>query len=398
MIGVKMGDKLIQKKERKECIVLGVSSFCSLFALMLQTLLYGLLGNSMLIHIFVLIVAAIPTIRALPIWLKYEFDRVILCYGSILIVFLIQYMVFLDNRAYMTEYLFQFLFMCIPAYLSMSMNWDTKIQTDIFKAFCWNVFVLGELYFFMILVGRIAWGGYSYNMAFSYYMLLPALGFTYCLYRERKKIYIVPLIFAMISIIMLGSRGPLLCWVVFFLFGLYFSDIKLSFKCIWTVVIFIIFMFYKKIIMLLLPYLDELGINSRSMEYFITGSLVTDLGGRDTIYSIVIELIKQNFVFGSGIGADLAATGQYSHNLFLDLLLHYGVFLGISMILIIIVMMWISLSKTNDKTLWFVFFCGGFLPSMVSGTYLSSMLLWIFFGYCRRHNCLRFKLFNISIL
>ena len=150
--------------------------------------------------------------------------------------------------------------------------------------------------------------------------------------------------------------------------------------------------------MLILPYLGVFEINSRSMEYFVTGSLVTDLGGRDTIYSIVVELIKQNFAFGSGIGADLAATGQYSHNLFLDLLLHYGIFLGTSMILIILVMMWISLSKTNDKALWFVFFCGGFLPSMVSGTYLSSMLLWIFFGYCRRHNCLRFKLFNKSIL
>ena len=238
---------VIDNKVKKEQRILSIASFCSVFALMFQMLLYGLLGSRSSIHILVLIIAAIPTIRALPIWLKYSFDRAILLYGIILLVFVSQYFIFPANRIFMTEYLFQFLFMCIPAYISMSIDMDERIRIDVFQKICWSIFGIGEIYFIAILTRIIGWGNHSYNMSFSYYMLLPALGFTFFFFNGYGTINVFPMLLAVLSIVMLGSRGPLLCWGLFFLFGMYFSKVRIFFKIMWTLVLGGVLAFYEQI-------------------------------------------------------------------------------------------------------------------------------------------------------
>ncbi len=374
---------------KKEEIILNIASFCSIFALMLQMLLYAVIGNNSIIHLLVLIIAAVPTLRALPIWLKRDADKMIFPYMAFLSVFVVQYIVFFENRVYMTEYLFQFLFMCIPAYISMSIKLDFDLEIDVMKRILFWVFLMGLVYFILIVVGKIDWGKHSYNMTLSYYMLLPAVLYTYEFYRKHRLLDFLVMVLSVIIIAMIGSRGPLLCWGLFLLLNVYFANVSAIFKMLWTAIIIVFAFSFNKILNLFIPILKMFGINSRSLEYFLSGELLSNSGGRDYIYNTISSLILQKPITGNGIGADLMATGQHSHNLFLDLLLHYGVLFGGLMICILIVLFIKSFCNTDNKTIWFMFFCAGFVPSMVSGTYLSSMLLWIFLGYCRRNTTLK---------
>ena len=379
-------------RTEKEEIILNIASYCSLFALMLQMLMYAIFGGSSIIHIGVLIIAAIPTLLAFPIWLRRDINKVIIPYLTFLVVFLFQYILFVDSREFMTEYLFQFLFMCIPAYISMSLKQDYEIEKSTLIKISFLIFIMGVFYFGLVLAGRINWGNHSYNMSYSYYMLLPALVFTHKFFERLHLIDLMIMVAAVITILMLGSRGPLLCWIVYFAFNMYFSNIGIVFKFAWSIVLGMVLLAFNSIIEFLIPVLSIFGINSRSLEYFLSGELITNSGGRDIIFDTIWNLIKTNPFMGNGIGADISATGQYSHNLFLDLLLHYGIFLGGGMILLLLFIILKAYRNTEEKSIWLMFLCAGFIPAMVSGTYLTSMLLWIFIGYCRRYTSLRIKL------
>ena len=128
----------------------------------------------------------------------------------------------------------------------------------------------------------------------------------------------------------------------------------------------------------------DLGFNSRSLSYIASGDFLNS-SGRNEITSMSISMIISKPLFGNGIGSDLATIGQYTHNLFLDLLLHYGVVIGILLSIVVLCLLLIGLFRSNNKSIFVLFFCAGFLPSMISGTYLSSVFLWLFLGYCFRH-------------
>ena len=82
--------------------------------------------------------------------------------------------------------------------------------------------------------------------------------------------------------------------------------------------------------------------------------------------------------------SDFRLLGTYTHNLFLDLFMHYGVVFGVLIVVAFMTIISVSFYKSENKMFTFLMFCFGFLPLMVSGTYLVEAALWIYLGYCCR--------------
>ena len=111
---------------------------------------------------------------------------------------------------------------------------------------------------------------------------------------------------------------------------------------------------------------------------------------RNTLITNSLALIIEH-PFGMGIGQERAAlsdnyqddVGWYPHNLFLEVLLHYGIIIGVIIIVFLIYLMYISFIKNkNDITrnIWLMLFSIGFMPLMFSGSYTNWPLFWLFLG------------------
>lgn len=374
-----------KQKDRKVTnnLILSSAAYISIITLTLQMLLYAIFDNNPIIHPIVLSIAAVPTFLSLYVWVKINSQLPILMYSGTFLVYIIQYMLFPENRDVINEYILQFILMCLPAFINMALIDDNNVEKRILGKFSTIIFILSEIYFLIILLGIAHWESHFYSMSLSYYMLLPTLYFTYLSFKNKSIIYISLTFLSVINIFFLGSRGPLLCWLVFFVFCIAFNT-KESIKMLSLILFLLLVCSFSSILEIFSHLLNGFSVNSRSFQYILSGQLLSNYSGRDMLFDTVISLILKNPILGNGLGADIIATGQYSHNLILDLFLHYGVIFGSIFLLLVSFTIILSFKYEKDRLYWLIFFCSGFVPIMFSNTYLRFVLLWIFFGYCVR--------------
>ena len=91
----------------------------------------------------------------------------------------------------------------------------------------------------------------------------------------------------------------------------------------------------------------EIGINSRTLSWMIGMDTDLDSSGRDVLYTLAINKIIEN-PLGYGLFGDNILLGYYVHNLFLELLLNFGIIFG-GLIVIFIIYGFIK-SVINTKT------------------------------------------------
>lgn len=116
------------------------------------------------------------------------------------------------------------------------------------------------------------------------------------------------------------------------------------------------------------------------------------LSGYEPDVDINIEYaIFQHPIVGHGIGAEYTILGTYSHNIFLDIILQGGFIFGGLFIILFIFKAIMAFVNEEDKLFFFVLFCYGFVPLLISGSYLSSMSFWIFLGYLNKFSKIKIK-------
>lgn len=100
------------------------------------------------------------------------------------------------------------------------------------------------------------------------------------------------------------------------------------------------------------------------------------------IAKIVIDNILNNNLWGHGIFGDrYFLDGTYAHNIFLEVWLDFGIILGTLVLLFLIVFITKTFLRSNDKKLFLLFFSLGFMPLLVSGSYLISIMFSILIGF-----------------
>lgn len=258
---------------------------------------------------------------------------------------------------------------------------------------------------------------YYYNMWLGYKLLLPMLVVmvrVFCQGLSLKSS--ISLLIAFITIFMKGSRGPLLVIIAFALMGIYLYYVKksknreqisheiLSFNLSGVVLlnavsalIILSALNAEMISVILSDILQEYGYSVRLLKIVGSGGALLSGSGREDILHAVFQLLSESPWLGFGIGGDCVAisktlypaayavsTGLYAHNIFLEILLHYGIVIGGLFNFLFILSLSIIAIRINqfspEGKLFFILLVFCCIQGILSGTYLSNTLFWLLLG------------------
>lgn len=233
---------------------------------------------------------------------------------------------------------------------------------------------------------------YSQNLG---YAILPAVIISFNAFLKKKSLlHLINFVVAFVLLTMAGARGPFVITILFILISSFqvrksFSKKKKFLSVFFGVLFIIIFtlVFWPKVEKLVI--INSFNDSNRIIQRLEQDNMFED-DSRNTLITNSLSLIIEH-PFGMGIGQERAAlsdnyqddVGWYPHNLFLEVLLHYGIIIGVIIIVFLIYLMYISFIKNkNDITrnIWLMLFSIGFMPLMFSGSYTNWPLFWLFLG------------------
>ena len=121
-------------------------------------------------------------------------------------------------------------------------------------------------------------------------------------------------------------------------------------------------------------------LNSRTIDL-----LANDVGyssGREVIADQAIKIINDHLVSGTGVLGEFKHIEEYSHNIILEIILHYGIIIGSLIIIYLFRTILKALLKSRDRErlLIIIFISYGLVALFFSGTYLSWDGFFILLG------------------
>ena len=118
---------------------------------------------------------------------------------------------------------------------------------------------------------------------------------------------------------------------------------------------------------------------------FFSGSQDQSAKERLDLYSSAIQIFQDKPFFGYGIGGSLGELHIWSHNVFLDIMIDYGL-VGLFIFVITVIMSFYRILKLTkihrSEEIAFIFGLCSFIGLLFSGSYLSDAGIWYLFGYC----------------
>lgn len=393
----KSDDKKISIALMSSYVVLTIQYFVLISFNLLDT------ANGSRVQLISKILVGIIFLYALPAVFKGSKIKFIGVYFIAIFVFLLNFMLFPENHAYIRELIFPFFFMCLPAFVySMSFN-DWNVLKRTMKKASLIVFMFGSILGILIFLGAASVGAYS--MSLSYYMLLPTIMFIDELFDKLSLGVFLFTLVSLLVILALGSRGAILCSVVFIVLKLIRPNSKLSYKrMFFYFVLFGISILTFVYLNYILEFINNLflrfGINSRSILLLLGGNI--HLSGRDSIYQNILGEILNNPLLGIGLGGDRRVnTGGYAHNVFLEMFSGFGILFGSILVIMLVALIFKALlTKEKEKYNMFIIWMSiGFVGLMVSGSYLTDLKFWILMGLIinyfflgkRKHNDIKIE-------
>lgn len=361
-------------------IVLSFAAFFQITVLMLkEVLVTAQVVTEDSFRLTGILLAALPMIPAIYFIIRRRFTLSIGTYLLIIILILLTNIFFTDNAQYFlngnfTETsVFYLMFINIPTFLCLAAIRDIAILKRVMLFMAYVIFILGVIYFYFLWIGRISY--LRYSMTFSNYLLLPAL-----IFMSQSKLYYMFLSIATCTMmLLLGSRGALIA-VVVYIVVLFFVD-RQSRRPILTFATIMVLLF-GSFLTVYFTFASKTGVSSRTLTMFEQGTL-TESSGRDWIYSTTWNSILDSPIWGHGIFGDrVILFGDYSHNMFLEMLHNFGLLLGAGLILfLLITTVRVLLKLDNDNKKLLLFFCSYcIIPLMVSSSYLEDPKFGMFIG------------------
>ena len=220
----------------------------------------------------------------------------------------------------------------------------------------------------------------SYSMSFGYSILLPSGYLFACGKWYDKGLSVILFLLILIS----GSRGPAIVLSLYYIIYLtLLSSNKKKFKTVLSLIIVGVVS-----VPMMLKYFDF--SNSRTLNMISDDSALTHMSERDYIYRMAENAISDSPVLGHGIGADRSLWGGYCHNIFLELSLHYGIIISgiLTMLFVYIILKYYfrpkCLLNSGNREFYVLMLLYGFVPMLVSGSYLLDFGFSFLIGYLFR--------------
>ena len=227
------------------------------------------------------------------------------------------------------------------------------------------------------------------HMSWSYGVLLVISIFAIYVIDENKIFMIVPIVVGFIGILLYGSRGTIMSFIIGLLVVVLFYEKKkiTGKKAFWLIVLASLALFFTSStgLELLSDLLEKYNLRSR----FIT-SVINAMGGetfenestgRIRIWTHGLKMLDEQ-PFGYGVFGqrnsiyNIGIKWGYAHNVFLDLLLEFGVVFGLVLIILLVRMIIKFFSNVTDsrERIVFIVFLTVSCELLVSGSF------WIHYG------------------
>lgn len=247
-------------------------------------------------------------------------------------------------------------------------------------------------------------GQYSY-MYLAYSSIVPWAVICYYALNNKGILDIFFTIAGGINFFLFGPRGVILCMV-----GFIFVCICIIYKSKKKYIILsgaaFIFIFIMSNLTDIVNWftikINGYSLQSRTLTALL-GNNITDSSGRNSIYHNIIEAIKRN-PFGYGIGSDRVingGTGNYAHNMFLELITDFGVPFGCA-ICIGIIAMYIYMLYSCDDVCYKILFCAfavpGLIMLMLSGSVYENYEILVAFVIFSNYICKKEDVVNYQRL
>lgn len=241
--------------------------------------------------------------------------------------------------------------------------------------------------------------GYSQDV--GYQNAIPFVVFLVDYMQKKEKKDILGLAFSFFAILMGGARGPILCiGIAFFLacifLGKFDGQRSVAYFISFILIIVFISLFYQEILYGLLNLFEKFGVSTRILIGLIENDIADD-SSRSTLANFAFEFAKEHPLIGTGIindrkllfdnltvNTNKTVFGYYCHNFFLENLMQFGLIPGIIVCFIwlkFIIQPMLRYNDLNLRAIAIVMCTAGFLPLLVSYSYITYQYFFLMAGF-----------------
>lgn len=215
------------------------------------------------------------------------------------------------------------------------------------------------------------------NMYVAYNLLPSAMYLVYYASIKLRKKYWIVAIASALTMFVYGTRGPILCIIVYVALYLIHRFSKTTSKRKFILILIGLFALalvlvyddlFIKIASVISNIFERFGFSTRIFDFYVSGDVAVSKG-RDYLTNQVLEAIAKNPYIGYGFTGDQYLLGVYCHNLIYEMWCHFGVILGSLILLGLAAITLVALikSRSNKKIFFFV-------VMLISMIYVKLML------------------------
>lgn len=303
--------------------------------------------------------------------------------------YVVNILLYPQNEEVLLGRLFSFSILTLPYYY-IGVSLDIK---KFYKSFYYiSVIAIYICAFYELLYAQSAsyTGDTSeYNMGLAYDILPHVLMVSWWALKKLGLFNIVSMLLGLLLLLSLGTRGPVICAIVFIAVYLLFirpSKYQKTMRIATISLAIVAFSYLDQFMMFMQMLTFQLGMSTRIFDKYFEGEMETSVG-RDYIRNTLLsELTTDNSLFGHGILGSYPYVGTYPHNIVLDFLFSFGWIFGILILVcicLLMVKMLIRCRKNEDLLVFgLMLIVGSILKMCFSGTYIDDTLFFFLIGYC----------------
>lgn len=319
-----------------------------------------------------------------------RFNRHLLAFiGCTGLVVIINYIMYPQLDVFFNNTVLTFFSFCMTTYLIYYSISDYDLLIRELTKISYLMALVLIIFLTEIFLGHISsFNEDHYSMGLGYSCIIPAIMLSLDFIKNRKFISLLGVIIFIVTIIMFGSRGPLIELFLFITFFAikYLIQNKKYLQCVITVVtIFALILTYKDLLLYFASLLESRGMVSRVIRTLTTDDI--HMSGRDILYNQLITHIETNPFSIRGINAEWAVIGVYAHNIVIELFYQLGILLG-GIILVFVIF---RIGKTlllpeldSEKMLCIIFMCASIPQLLVSGSLWTHYIFWLWMASCSK--------------
>ena len=340
--------------------------------------------------------AFFPIVYFLLIFMAYRKERVkwIRAYDIIIILFFftstcLSVIIYPVNAQYIMDRLTISIIPCLPFFLlALCLVMDRDILLRLSNCCCIAIAVTWIYIFFYMATGRELDGD---EMGRSYALLPNVLIVMSTLHFSGKKRYWIFSGLGFLYILAMGTRGPIVILGAYILTIIWKkAKIKNSAKVIVTavivglVVLFVQTNIYISLMTSIRTFLRQNGLSTRIIDYLMKGNMISDSSGRNEIYDLLLELLRDRPFIGYGVYGEWQFINYSAHNVYLETVFQYGWPIGVLLILLYGFTVWKSyrMSKNPVAKEWILAWsCFVFVRGFFGGELLNWNVFFLL-GFC----------------